>query len=145
MVSDVTRGIARGPGYSSLSRGVMEIIFFSFTASDDGYFGILGHPSLSLSLHLWIHLLHILSLIFLFGARLPLVVCLVQRPDELPLIVLGHPGDVRPARDHLEAHQLQSVQDQPRGKAELCTLLTVVVVLGLVLDLLGQNADLKFA
>jgi hypothetical protein len=57
----------------------------------------------------------------------------VQRPNELSLVVFGEPSDEGPRGDHLEAHDLQRVQHQPRGKAELGPLGFVVVSLGLIL------------
>ena len=70
---------------------------------------------------------------------------LVQRPDELPLVVLSEPGDERARGHHFEAHDLQRVEDQPGGKAELCPLGLVVVDLRLVLNLLGQDTNLVVA
>ncbi len=61
--------------------------------------------------------------------------CLVERPDELPLVVLGHPGDVWTTADHPESHDLQRVQHHPRGQAELGALQPIILVLRLVLDL----------
>ena len=70
-----------------------------------------------------------------FWARLPFVVRLVHGPHELPLVVLGHPGYVGTAGDDAESHQLQGIQDYPRGQTELCALQTIVLVLRLVLNL----------
>ena len=43
---------------------------------------------------------------------------------------------------HLEAHDLERVEHEPRGEAELCALCAVVVVLGLVVHVLRQEAHL---
>ena len=46
---------------------------------------------------------------------------------------------------YLESHDLEGVEDEPGGKAELGALGLVVVGLGLVLNLLGQNPNLIVA
>ena len=56
--------------------------------------------------------------------------------------MLCYPGDVRPRGHDFEPHELEGVEHDPGGQAELGLLLPVVVVLGLILDLLGQDADL---
>jgi hypothetical protein len=67
----------------------------------------------------------------------------VQRPNELSLVMFGEPSDEGPRSDHLEAHDLQRVQHQPRGKAELGSLGFVVVSLGLILNK-NNNFSLNF-
>ena len=59
-----------------------------------------GHESLSTSL---------------FGAWLPLVMGLVQGPDELPLVVFGVSRHIGPRGHHFESHHLQGIEDQPGG------------------------------
>ena len=59
--------------------------------------------------------------------------------------MLGVTRDVRPRGDDFEAHDLEGIEDQPRGQRELCLLVPVVMCLWLVLHFLGQHSHLVVA
>ena len=67
----------------------------------------------------------------------------MQRPDEVPGVVLPVAGDHAAGGDHPVPHPLQTVQHHPGGHAELRHLLLVTVGLGLVAQLLRQEAHLQ--
>ena len=68
---------------------------------------------------------------------------LVQGPDEVPGVVLAVAGDHAAGGDHPVPHPLQTVEHHPGGHAELRHLLLVTVGLGLVAQLLRQEAHLQ--